>query len=263
MSLNKLDSQRKLIEFKSNFLTMKEDEPKKIDIKSSELFENQARNNMVIWLTFLCDTINFNIQTLFRSIIIFDKFISSSYLCKLEKNKNLTQEKLNLIAIASLSLGTKLEEINCNYISFFTEKVLNSPNCKIFTEKDLTKMELNILKELKFKTLYNTSYDFMSFYFDVFKYLFNPNSQFFYNLKNITENIMKQNIKSDLFLNYTQSEYAFLCLNEAFIQIGMNNIMNEISNILIFNINNLIKKNIFSNINNEVNDNKYSFKNNA
>ena len=52
----------------------------------------------------------------------------------------------------------------------------------------------------------------------------------------------------------TQSEYAFLCLNQAFIQIGMNSIMNQIRNILmIFTINNLIKNNKVSNINNEGN----------
>ena len=52
----------------------------------------------------------------------------------------MTQEKLNLITIACLSLSTKLEEINCNYITFLNEKVLNSPNSNIFTNKDLTKM---------------------------------------------------------------------------------------------------------------------------
>ena len=253
ISFNKSESEKKLNEFQSTFLTMKEDEPNKINLQSNELFENETRNNMVKWLLFLCNTLNFNTQTLFRSVLIFDKFISRSEICKLE-NGQLTQEKLNLITIASLSLSTKFEEVNCNYISFFTEKVLNLPNCKIFTIKDLTKMELNILKELKFKTLYNTSFDFMAFYFEAFKYYFNPNKQFLDNLKNITENLMKQNIKSDIFLNMTQSEYAFLCLNHAFIQIGMNSLMNQIRNILmIFNINYLITNNKVCNINNEGN----------
>ena len=88
MNFNKLDSQKKLIEFQSTFLLLKENEPKKINIKSSELFENHTRNNMVTCLSFLCDTLNFNIQTLFRSIIIFDKFISSSNICNLEINTN-------------------------------------------------------------------------------------------------------------------------------------------------------------------------------
>ena len=132
MSFNKSESERKINEFQSSFLSMKENELKKINLKTNEFFENETRNNMVKWIVFLCDTLKFNLQTLFRSVIIFDIFISRSKICKLE-NEELTQEKLNLITIACLSLATKLEEVNCNFVSFFTEKVLNMPNCKIFT----------------------------------------------------------------------------------------------------------------------------------
>ena len=254
MTLNKSESEKRINEFQSNFLSMKEDEPKKINTKSNELFENETRNNMVNWLSFLCNTLNFNLQTLVRSVIIFDKFISSSEICNLD-NGQLTQEKLNLIAIACLSLGTKLEEINCNYVSFFTEKTLNLPNCEIFTVKDLTKMELTILKELNFKTLYTTSYDFILFYLEIFKYFFNPNFQFIQNITILAQNIMKQNIHSSIYLNMTQSDYAYTCLNQAFIQIGLSNIMNQIRNILmIFDINNLIKKNKSLIINNNDNE---------
>ena len=253
MSFNKSESEKRINEFQSSFLSMKEDEPSKICIKSNELFENETRNNMIKWLVFLCDTLNFNYQTLNRSVLIFDKFISTSDICNLD-NGELTQEKLNLITIACLSLGTKLEEINCNYVSFFTEKVLNLPNCEIFTVKDLTKMELTILKELNYKTLYTTSYDFILFYLEVFKYFFNPNNQFIQNLKIFAQNIMKQNINTNIFLSMSQSDYAFTCLNQAFIQIGMNNIMNQIRNILMI-FNNLIKKNKSLNNNNTCNDN--------
>ena len=254
MSFNKSESEKKIDEFQSTFLSMKEDEPKKINLKSNELFENETRNNMVKWLVFLCDTLKFNLQTLFRSVLIFDIFISRSKICKLE-NEELTQEKLNLITIACLSLGTKLEEVNCNYVSFFTEKVLNMPNCQIFTVKDLTKMELNILKELNFKTLYKTSYDFMLFYIEIFKYFFNPNSLFVQDIKVFAENVMKQNINSNIFLNMSQTDYALACMNQAFMQIGMENIMNQVRNILmIFNINNLRKKSKSLNIDNNTND---------
>ena len=255
MTLNKSEAEKRINEFQSTFLSMKEDEPHKINIKSNELFENETRNNMVKWLSFLCNTLNFNSQTLIRSTIIFDKFLASSPICNLDDGE-LTQEKLNLITIACLSLGTKLEEINCNYVSFFTEKVLNLPNCQIFTVKDLTKMELTILKELNYKTLYTTSYDFILFYLDIFKYFFNPNFQFIHNLKIFAENIMKQNINTNIFVNMTQSDYALTCLNQAFAQFGLDNIMNQIRNILmIFNINNLIKKNKSLNINNSDNEN--------
>ena len=255
MSFNKSEAEKKINEFQSTFLILKEDEPNKIDIKSNELFENDTRNNMVNWLLFLCKTLNFNLQTLFRCVSIFDEFISKSRICHLE-NGELTQEKLNLITIACLSLSTKLDEINCNYVSFFTEKVLNLPNCKIFTVKDLTKMELTILKELNFKTLYTTSYDYMLFYIEMFKYFFNPNFHLFNNLKNLAENIMEQNINTNNFLNMSQSDYAFSCLNHAFIQIGMGNIMNQIRNIImIFNINNLMKKKKSLNVSNADNEN--------
>ena len=255
MNMNFNKSEKKINEFQSTFLSMKEDEPSKINIKSNELFQNETRNNMVRWLQFLCDTLNFNLQTLFRSVLIFDKFISTSKLCLLD-NDELTQEKLNLIAIACLSLGTKLEEINCNYVSFFTEKVLNLPNCEIFTVKDLTKMEMTVLKELNFKTLYTTSYDFMLFYLDIFKYFFNPSFIIIENIKKCAENIMKQNIMNNFFLNMSQSDYAYACLNQVFMQIGMNNIMNQIRNILmIFDINKLIKKNKSLDMNNTGDDN--------
>lgn len=255
MNMNFNKSEKKINEFQSTFLSMKEDEPSKINIKSNELFQNETRNNMVKWLQFLCDTLNFNLQTLFRSVLIFDKFISTSKLCLLD-NDELTQEKLNLIAIACLSLGTKLEEINCNYVSFFTEKVLNLPNCEIFTVKDLTKMEMTVLKELNFKTLYTTSYDFMLFYLDIFKYFFNPSFIIIENIRKCAESIMKQNIMNNFFLNMSQSDYAYACLNQVFIQIGMNNIMNQIRNILmIFDINKLIKKNKSLDMNNTGDDN--------
>ena len=255
ISFNKSESEKKLNEFQSTFLTMKEDEPNKINLQSNELFENETRNNMVKWLLFLCNTLNFNTQTLFRSVLIFDKFISRSELCKLE-NCQLTQEKLNLITIACLSLSTKLEEVNCNYVSFFTEKVLNLPNCKIFTIKDLTKMELVILKQLNFKTLYTTAYDFMLFYLQIFQYIFNPNIILVNNIKILTESIMKENINTNIFLNMAQTDYALACLSQSFIHIGMGNIINKVRNILmIFDINNLLKKNKSLKIDNADNDN--------
>ena len=219
-------SKKKLNELKCTFITMKEDEPEKIDTKSSELFENETRNNMVKWLSFLCETLNFNTQTLYRSVIIFDKFISVSDLLE---NEDLTQEKMNLITIGCLSLATKLEEINCNYVKFFTDKVINLPDCQIFSVKDLTNMEIIILKKLKFKTLYTTSYDFLIYYLNLAEYLYNFPKFFIENIKNYALFLMKQNINTNLFLSMCQSDYAFFCLQQAFIQIFQNDVMQQIT----------------------------------
>jgi len=220
---------KKLTEFKYNFITMKEDEPEKIDIKSSELFINETRNNMVKWLSFLCETLNFSTQALYRTVIIFDKFISAFDLLE---NDDLTQEKMNLITIGCLSLGTKLEEINCNYVKFFTDKVLNLPDCQIFSIKDLTNMEMIILKKLNFKTLYSTSYDFLIFYLDLIEFLFNFPKIFIENIKIYALNLMKQNINTNLFLSLSQSDYAFLCLHQTLMQIGQGDIIKKIGNLL-------------------------------
>ena len=234
-----INLEKKLSEFKSTFTSLKEDEPIKINIKSNELFENETRNNMVKWLVFLCDTLNFNFQTLNRAIIIFDKYISVTDLLE---NEDLTQEKMNLITIGCLSLATKLEEINCNYVKFFTDKVINLPDCQIFSVKDLTKMELIILKKLSFKTLYTTAYDFLLYFLDIFQYFYNPSNYFFENIKNHALFLMKQNINTNLYISMSQSDYAIFCLYQAFLEIGNNDIMQKILNILIL-LNNDIDNN--------------------
>lgn len=215
----------KLFEYQNTFSSLKEDEPETEEIKNDFLYINEIRTNMTKWLVFLCDSLNFNIQTLFRSVIIFDKFLSTSKFSKMD----MTQEKLNLITIACLSLGTKLEEINCNYVSFLTEKVLNLPECRIFTVKDLTKMEMTVLKELKYKTLYTTAVDFNLLYIKVFGAILDDSLEsniLLQNIKMLSENFMKQNIISSSFTTMSQSDFASLCFNQSFIQLGLVNCLN-------------------------------------
>jgi hypothetical protein len=151
---------------------------------------------MVDWLSFLCSKLNFSEQTLFRSVSIFDEYISN---LTIDEASQIDQQYLNLITIACLSLATKLEEINCNYISFLNDKVLNSPNSKIFTNNDLTNMEFQILKELQYNTMLSTPLDFIEIYFDIFKNALGTNnsmnSHLFSDIKILSINIMKNNIK--------------------------------------------------------------------
>ena len=131
-----------LSSIKESFSNLKEEESAPIDSKDY-LFSFETRTNMINWLVFLCNTLNFTNETLFRTISIFDQYCSK---ISINEIKEMTQDNLNLITIASLSLSTKLEENNCNFISFLNDKVLNSPERKVFTNNDLTKMELKILK---------------------------------------------------------------------------------------------------------------------
>jgi hypothetical protein len=115
--------------------------------------------------------------------------------------EEMTQGRLNLITISCLSLATKLEEINCNYIAFLNEKVLNTPNEKIFTNTDLTNMELTILKELKFNTIYSTPLDFIEVYRKIFSYFLGEKNtpmteQIISNIRNMSINLIKSNLNN-------------------------------------------------------------------
>ena len=214
-----------LSNLKENFTNLKEEEAKPINTAKYILSIDIARANMVNWLSFLCNKLNFSDQTLFRSISLFDQYFSR---ISPEQAINLNQENLNLITIACLSLSTKLEEINCNYISFLNEKVLNSPNSQIFTNKDLTKMEFTILKILKFKILYSTPLDFLEIYLEIFKNIIgggdsNIDSNLFFSIKSLSLNLMKNNINNIMYLTNSSSNFAYLCLIKALNQVSMLN----------------------------------------
>ena len=199
-----------LSNLKENFINFKEEEASPINPSVYPISIDDARSNMINWLSFLCSKLNFTEQTLFRSISLFDQYISK---IDLDKVNNLDQNYLNLITIACLSLSTKLEEINCNYITFLNEKVLNSPNSNIFTNKDLTKMELIILKTLKYKTIYSTPLDFIDIYIEIFKNVLGAsntmmNIQLITDIKTMSINLMKNNINNIMYLTNTSSHFA-------------------------------------------------------
>ena len=214
-----------LTNLKEIFTNLKEEEAKPIEPTKYILSIDVARTNMFNWLSFLCSKLNFSDQTLFRSISLFDQYFSR---ISPEQAINLDQLNLNLITIACLSLSTKLEEINCNYISFLNEKVLNSPQSKIFTNKDLTQMEFQILKTLKFKTLYSTPLDFLEIYLEIFRNIIvqgnsNLDSHIFSQIKTISINLMKSNINNIMYLTNTSSNFANLCFIQALNQVNMMN----------------------------------------
>ena len=221
MSMNKrYDMQINIAnELRDNYFNFKQNQPSIIEPINYPISLSEVRTQLINWLIFLCDNLNFSIQSLYRSVIIFDQFIS--------KNQKivLTQENLKLIAISSLSLGTKLEEINCNYTSFFTEKVLNSPQCEIYKKSDLTKMEFEILKKLNFKTLYSTAFDFASIYLQLFKMYCNSNEYLYENFTQVYESQLKSYLLNDMFITMSQSDVAYIAFSNSFNYMGLNNII--------------------------------------
>ena len=214
-----------LSDLKETFTNLKDDEASPINPCEYIISIEGARTNMVNWLSFLCGKLHFSDQTLFRSVSIFDQYISKM---TIDEASELDQQYLNLITIACLSLATKLEEINCNYISFLNEKVLNSPNSQIFTNKDLTNMEFKILKTLNYNTMYSTPLDFIEIYLEIFANVLGSNNTMINpliisDIKNLSINLMKNNINNILYLGNNSSHFAYLCFVQTLNQISMMN----------------------------------------
>ena len=214
-----------LSDLKENFTNLKDDEASPINPSEYIISIDGARTNMVNWLSFLCGKLHFSDQTLFRSVSIFDQYISKM---TMDEASELDQQYLNLITIACLSLATKLEEINCNYISFLNEKVLNSPNSQIFTNKDLTNMEFKILKTLNYNTMYSTPLDFIEIYLEIFANVLGSNNTMINpliisDIKNLSINLMKNNINNIMYLGNNSSHFAYLCFVQTLNQISMMN----------------------------------------
>ena len=213
-----------LSDLKETFTNFKEDEASPKNPSEYLISIEGARANMVNWLSFLCSKLNFSDQTLFRSVSIFDEYISK---LTIDDASQINQQYLNLITIACLSLATKLEEINCNYISFLNEKVLNTPNAKIFTNNDLTNMEFQILKLLQYNTMFSTPLDFLEIYLDIFANAFGTNdSQIISQIKILAINIMKNNINNVMYLSNSSSHFSYLCFIQALNQVSMMNSFN-------------------------------------
>ena len=219
---------RNLSVIKENFVNCKEEESNPINPAEYKISIEETRSIMISWLSFLCSKLNFCEQTLFRCVSIFDQYI---FQIPQEESTNLDKDQLSLIAIACLSLATKLEEINCNYVNFLNEKVLNTSNKKIFTNKDLTKMEFEILKILKYKIFYSTPLDFIDIYLDIFSNFLEKNNfimvpEILSNIRTISINIMKNNINNESYIINTCSHFSYLCFIQALSQVC---IMNSLS----------------------------------
>ena len=234
-SMNKENTTLNIL--KENYNNFKNDEPNIFLQKNHSISFIEVRKNMLNWIIFLCEKLNFHTETLFRSVTIFDLYMS-------RRDENYSQNELNLITIACLSLSTKIEEINCNYISFLNEKVLNTPNEHIFSNKDLTRMEFKILKELNFKIIYSTPFDFLETYIAVFSNILNQkkysNNNIFpkcliSKIKTLTIDLIKNNIVNEIFMINSYSNFAYIC----FIQVvtRINKIITLEFNKIIFGFN--------------------------
>jgi hypothetical protein len=222
-----LEERNLTYELRENYLNYKNNEPSIIEPINYKISLSEIRPQIINWIIFLCDNLNFSIETLFRCVIIFDQYIG-----KVKKEK-FNENNILLIAIASLSLATKIEEINCNYIKFLTDKVLNSPVNKKYTYKDLSKMEFEILKTINFKILYSTPIHFGKIFFELLKKTLLLNENILINLWNSYEFYLKNILINEMYITMLQSDIAYYCFVECCNDNGLNNnIIRKIYNII-------------------------------
>ena len=217
-----------LSKIKENFVNYKEDEATPINPIDYKISIEETRPILISWLSFLCSNLNFSSQTFFRCVSVFDQYISR---ISQEEVSLLDKDYLSLILIACLSLATKFEEINCNYVNFLNEKVLNSPNSKEYTNRDITKMELQILKTLKFKVIYSTPLDFIEIYSEIFKNVLCTNNsginpQIILDIKNYSVNLIKNNVNNIMYLTSSSSQIAYIFFIKVLNQANLVNLIN-------------------------------------
>ena len=221
-------SYKSLSELNECYLNYKEKEMQ-IDIYPTELVI--IREDIINWLEFLCQNLNFRKETLFRSIELYDLYISKVY------NTNIgSMDQIKLTAIACLSLSTKLEEINCNFVKFLTEKVLNGNKGKsnqeeIFTTKDLINKEFGILKELNFRTNQSTSFQYLTIFHQICFNLLGNTQQFNY-IVNLSEQVLLNNTKNYQLFLMSSKDIALFSFTQSL------NILQkyDINKIIIYNI---------------------------
>ena len=121
-------------------------------LKNQEVINNYPkefipiRGKLVKWIIKICVKFHFRKETLYRTISIFDKYIS---LCQIKTYDDLYQFKI--IIIACLSISTKINEVNANYIKFFTKNILNNKeNITNYRASDVYMKEVNILSTINY-----------------------------------------------------------------------------------------------------------------
>ena len=118
------------------------------------------RTKMVDWMVEVLSVFDTMDETFFLSVNIMDIFFQKT-------KKVLNNEDIHLIGIASMFISSKFQEIYPLSLKNFVHKVGHD----IFSQKDITKKECEILESIGLEILVSTSiYDFLKTYFYDFYY---------------------------------------------------------------------------------------------
>jgi hypothetical protein len=116
------------------------------------------RKTIIEWIIFINKKLSFKNETIFKFCEIFDQYLMNSkeFILQCENIK----KRLQLVAVVCLNLACKIEEINCNYVNFFNENLLNGE----YTKKQLFRKEFEVLKVLNFRVSSANIFHFMNIF---------------------------------------------------------------------------------------------------
>ena len=128
-----------------NILELKDHLSNQEDLKEYPKTLIPLRTQLLNWIINICQRLHFKRETLYRTISLFDQFISAT-------GSKATQDisHYKLVIIACLSISTKINEVNANYNKFFTKNILNVKTNKLYKSSDIYMEEMEILSSINY-----------------------------------------------------------------------------------------------------------------
>lgn len=117
----------------------------------------KARTQIVEWVIFVCKNLNLKNETAFRAVQYFDLYLAFG------KNALLSIKDLQITMTVCLNLACKIEEINCNYLLFLNEKLLESK----VTNKEIVDKEVEVLRGLNYRLSTPNLYTFNNIFLQI------------------------------------------------------------------------------------------------
>lgn len=181
---------------------------KQFVIKKYPISFLKIRSKLVDWIIKVCEKFYFKKETLFRTISLFDMYVS---LASQKENETIYKSRLSIVSC--LSLATKLNEINSNYTKFFTNTLLNQKGTtELYTNFDIAQKEMEILQTINYCLNSTNVYHFNNIFVILcLKYIRTEKIKEKFLLKN--EHILKEYLQSEQCVLQSPINCAILVIN--------------------------------------------------
>jgi hypothetical protein len=116
------------------------------------------RQQTAEWILFVCKNLNLKNETTFKAVHYFDLYLS--------KTKKIYDdiEEMNYLAVVCLNLACKVEEINCNYLNYLMNNLLDETK---HSKEKFIKKEQEVLAVLKYKLSMPNFYTFNNIFLQI------------------------------------------------------------------------------------------------